>query len=84
MHEANHLHMCAVYLLEAVAVLELDDLFLSAMPDTWRQGQRLLRSESACDQLVGHRIMLAAITATPNGAQALVEALERGLAGHAS
>ena len=70
------------YIMEGIALLDLDDTYAAAMPETWRQGQALLRSADACDQYHGYRLMLAALKETPNGAQILIDALDKGLAGH--
>lgn len=80
----NDLVMCVTYIMEAIALLDLDDVYAGAMPDTWRQGQALLRSADTCDQYHGYKLMVAAIVSTPNGAQTLIEALEKGLSGHAA
>lgn len=80
----HDLLVCATYLLEAIALLDLDNVYAAAMPETWRQGQALLRSADVCDQYHGYKLMVAAIVSTPNGAQTLIEALEKGLSGHAA
>lgn len=80
----THLLMCAAYLMEAVALLDLDDVYAAAMPETWRQGQALLRSDNVCDQQHGYALMVTAIATTPNGGQVLIDALQQSLAGAVS
>ncbi len=80
MQEGNHLHSCVAYLMEAIALLDLDHLIAASMPDTWQRGQALIRNGNAAEQLHGYHLMVAALKATPDAAQTFVEALEDALA----
>lgn len=80
----THLLICAAYIMEAIALLDLDDVYAAAMSETWRQGQALLRSDNAYDQQHGYALMINAIATTPNGGQVLIDALQQSLAGAAS
>ncbi|HSH82744.1 MAG TPA: hypothetical protein VLA19_29785 [Herpetosiphonaceae bacterium] len=68
-------------LVRALSYLDMDHGVRGAMPATWEQAARLLKSAQPADQRLGYVLLLTTILETPNAAYTLVERLRDGLRG---